>query len=401
MAKATDIVVVGAGPVGLWTAIQAKKRDPDLSIRLYERDLDYKRSHPLLLERLSTMLYSKKTHDPLEDTFYKEVLGKSVQDIFLSAATGAVGIGTNHLEEALKTYANGLEIETVHGTVKHPQDVMDAHPECRIFIAADGARSKMRTALMGEYAINDMPLQHIVDVKYMSIGHPKLLAPLGDLYKANKVLSHMVFEYIGKTRGGYTPVALRFFLDKKTYDQVPKSTFREPLMMNDARMPDSLRRDISTYMNIRQTLGGDNYCEDTARIAKLTLSMYAAKKFATMVDDRAWFLSGDAAMGVPYFRALNSGFFVGSQLGYILTRDKLSLENKVRAYNTVRPLDVAWEFTAARAKDQALKMYDQFRRASAKSPLEIVKWDSAQIELFQSTPHRSMRASSAPQRQEL
>lgn len=55
-----DIVFVGAGPVGLWTAIQAKKRNPQAQIQVYERYTEYQRSHVLRLEHFSMLLYGKK-----------------------------------------------------------------------------------------------------------------------------------------------------------------------------------------------------------------------------------------------------------------------------------------------------------------------------------------------------
>ena len=74
-------------------------------------------------------------------------------------------------------------------------------------------------------------------------------------------------------------------------------------------------------------------------MSKLTLSLYRANDFAVERGKTSWFMAGDAAMGVPYFRSLNAGLIIGSQLGFILTRDT-SNKAKVSAYNLIKPLDI-------------------------------------------------------------
>ena len=47
------IAIIGAGPVGLWTAIQIKKRSPDAQVTLFERYDEYKRHHVVSVQRSS------------------------------------------------------------------------------------------------------------------------------------------------------------------------------------------------------------------------------------------------------------------------------------------------------------------------------------------------------------
>ena len=136
-------------------------------------------------------------------------------------------------------------------------------------------------------------------------------------------------------------------------------------------------------MNMRKARAGEDYAEGSAKISKLTLSMYAAKKFATLAEGgQAWFFVGDAAMGVPYFRALNSGMIVGSQLALIVTRDLLSNKAKVKSYNAMRPLDIQFEFNFARGKDLGLNIYDAFRRMRSGGALQMNKWDAQDTAQF-------------------
>ena len=45
-----ELVCIGGGPVGIWTAIQIKKRKPQTDITIYERFETYQRSHVLHLD---------------------------------------------------------------------------------------------------------------------------------------------------------------------------------------------------------------------------------------------------------------------------------------------------------------------------------------------------------------
>jgi 2-polyprenyl-6-methoxyphenol hydroxylase-like FAD-dependent oxidoreductase len=380
-----DIVIVGAGPVGLWTAIQLKKRNPSLDVQLYERHEEYQRSHVLRLENLSMLLYSKNRHDAAEEAFFKEVTGKHLGKLArrFKASAGSVYIRTQDLEKALKNYAKALGVKVDYETVTSPEALMAKHPECKKFIAADGAHSRMRTALLGEEGVEDIPLQYVAEVKYQARGKAGKLGLLDESYKTNKLLSSMAFEYVGREKEGATPVTLRFFIDKAVYDAMPEAGFKNPLTLGDDRLPKELAQDIATYMNVRQAKAGETCKQGSAKISKLTLSMYAAKKFAVELGNGCkWFFVGDAAMGVPYFRALNSGMIVGSQLAHILTGRWMPEAAKVKAYNAMRPLDIAAEFTAAVAKDSGIRAYDSFRRMSAGLPWEMVKWRDDEAEAF-------------------
>ena len=72
-----ETIIVGAGSVGLWTAIQIKKRQPNNNITIYERYEKYQRSHVLRLDHWSMMLYGKTKRDDFETAFINEVTGKS------------------------------------------------------------------------------------------------------------------------------------------------------------------------------------------------------------------------------------------------------------------------------------------------------------------------------------
>lgn len=358
-----DIVIVGGGPVGLWEATQLKKRDPSLRVKVYERHTEYQRSHVLRLENFSMQIYGKNAWDKPEREFYKSVTGKSLRKIFLAATTGHTFIRTDDLENALKKYAGDLGVDVDYSKVDSPEAVMAKHPDTKTFIAADGAHSKMRAAILGEDAVKTWPLQHVVEIKYQAQGRAGQLKAW-DVHRVNTKMNSLGFEYVGRTKDGVTPVTLRFFTDKVTYDAIPEAGFKNPLSIDDPRLPPKLAADIDTYMKARKSKAGETYKPGSGKLSTLTLLLYRAKTFAEERDGRSWFFVGDAALGVPYFRSLNAGMIMGSQLAGILTNDILSDKAKRNAFNAVRPLNAAWEFTAARGKDMVLNSYDGMRKAA-------------------------------------
>lgn len=372
-----DVVIVGAGPVGLWAAIQMKKRNPSLRVQMYERYAEYKRSHVLRLEAFSLILYSKMKHDAAEKEFFTEVVGREYDAALLMKAKKPAFVRTNDLEAALKRYAGKLGVAIAYETVNSPDDVMAWHPECRTFIAADGAHSNMRKAVMGDddKALDKQDLQYVIEMKYEARGSARPLGTNG-MYKTNKLMDSMAFEYIGRERDGITPATVRFFVDKDTYDAMPEASFKSPVRLGDDGIPEKFAKDVQTLMDVRKRERGEEYIEGSAKLSKLALSHYVAKKFATTYKDRAWYLAGDAALGVPYFRSLNAGLIIASQLAGVVTQPHLSARAKIGAYNIMRPLDALWEVTGAMGKDMALGLYDAWRKANAKKPgfLQISKW---------------------------
>ena len=238
-------------------------------------------------------------------------------------------------------------------------------------MAGDGANSTMRAALLGKDCLEKHDLQYVVELKYEETGASGRFNT-AQAWQYNRSLHHTAMDYVGKKRNGRTPVTLRLLVKGETYRALPEMTFARPHDLDTGGLPAAVEADIRTYLAMREDEFGTSLVAGSAKLSKLVLSMYAASRFAVKHGDAAWFLVGDAALGVPYFRALNSGMMLGSRLAQILAnRNTLStahLDKKIRDYNFHRPWHVMTEFAIARSKDAVVDSFGMVRELFAEQP---------------------------------
>lgn len=369
-----EIIIVGAGPVGLWTAIQIKKRNPAVLISVYERYEKYQRSHVLRLDHWSMILYSKSKQDDFETLFINEVTGKSTKNMQMEF-TKSLYIKTNDFELALKNYCKNLGINIIIQKIHSIKEVETLHPHCQHFIASDGAHSLLRQDLLGTDSLDTKPLQYVVELKFHVPHKTSKSKNLSDLIGLNIENKFMNFEYVGKFKNNETPLTSRFFLSKELYEKLPEASFKEPLSFKILESIPELhefRENLLKYIEYRKDQYQDQIDLDNIKISKLVLSVYCAKKFAILNEDnnKCWFLTGDAAMGVPYFRALNSGMMLSSRLSQILNTSITSLGHKLKnqagLYNFHQPLHTHTEFGIAFGKNIALNSFNEIRKLPKK-----------------------------------
>lgn len=356
-----EFVIVGGGPVGLWTAVQLKRRQPGCDVVVYERHEHYQRHHVLRLEHWSLLLYGHgKGSHPEDEAFYRAVTQRSWNGT-RRHPTDVVTLRTSELESALQDYARALGVNVRHALIDDARELMKRHPGCSHFIAADGARSRMREQLWPAPTTIEQPLQHLIEMKYQVQG------PV-DTSRGKKIrarMEHLAFDHVGRSRDGKTPATLRLFVPEEVYRELPDASFKAPIGLRHPRLPEAVRADLTMYLTERHTSHGEAICEEDIKLSKLILSIYAAPTFARAVDDKSWFLVGDAAMGVPYFRALNSGLILGSRLAQILLPPQSWAQSfqasPLVRYNRYRPWHVRTEFALARAKDTGVQAYARWR----------------------------------------
>jgi hypothetical protein len=362
-----EIVIVGGGPIGCWTAIQAIRRNPKLQITIYERFENYQRDHIMTIRRKS-LAHCQPSGNEQKDFMLRLFRFQSTCSELcgLSKRSGLRGhfglprildIRTIDFERFLKQECKAAGITFIFKHVDGPEELLDAHPNCEHFIVADGANSKMRTKLWGPDCVFRREILPSLDFKYKAIGQPRYLVK-----STFPDLAHIGLENIGlKGTDGLTDVNLRFVVSKDDYDAIPPATFKDPLIVTPAspfwkKMSKkrlygnrTFRDDFYEILRMRQVFAAEKLAETPIRMTKIYLSRYTANEFAKTTSHcgriRGWFLVGDSAMGMPFYRSVNSGLILGSQLSLLLSQ-ALSISRKVKVYNSlIRPARVIQEFT--------------------------------------------------------
>lgn len=296
------VIFVGAGPVGLMTAIQAKLYDPDLPILMLEKYPEYKRKHILHLEQSSFA----DSHPDQEFQNFVKSLPSSIR--------------TNELEDALLVYAKKLGIVIEYAEVKSCKELAQHCPSAEIIVGADGSHSIVHEQIFNhEYQIQKT-LQHIAELKYEVQGDTRPLNKIMEVVPALTYTRHLISEFVGKENDKKTPVSLRLFIDETTYEKMKNATFKNPYHLSDIQQSQdqeikALNESINAWLTARKDLANEQRIENSERLTTTHLPVYASKEFVNEgYAGKTWFLVGDAAFGVPYFRSLNNGILCSSQL---------------------------------------------------------------------------------------
>ena len=170
------IACVGAGPAGLYLAISLKRRRPDVSVEVFERN-------PEGMTFGWGVVFSDQTVERLMAN--DPVSGRAISDEFAhwddievhfagvcsrSSGHGFIGIGRKQMLEILTARARELGVN-VHFEVEAPT-ALDQWPDHDIVVAADGINSRFRDAYADKLGVD-------VDTRanrFIWLGTPKLFA---------------------------------------------------------------------------------------------------------------------------------------------------------------------------------------------------------------------------------
>ncbi|MGL5263214.1 MAG: hypothetical protein ACRDAI_01340 [Candidatus Rhabdochlamydia sp.] len=196
-----DVVVLGGGPVGLWTAIQTKiltKKD----ILVIEKYTEYKRAD-IRLNINTSSLSGIPDYEPLK---------KFVQK------WGNKAVPIKEMEDELIKCAYDLGIEIIRGKTVNPKQLQEQFSTARVFIGADGARSAVRKEIFGNQYKFNTPLQYLVQARYM-IKTPieydlpdssfKRVRRVAENYSKQKFAGHLIIQNIIPRENGLSEVILR------------------------------------------------------------------------------------------------------------------------------------------------------------------------------------------------
>jgi hypothetical protein len=123
-------VVLGAGPVGLWTAVQIKLRLPSESVVVYEKRAEYSRQQMIRLD--SDAFWWSCGDDEHAVKTLKEIQNEGR------------GVKLKDLETSLRELAMSLGVDFVTRTIVNGEELFGLHPEAKAIIGADGRHSVFR-----------------------------------------------------------------------------------------------------------------------------------------------------------------------------------------------------------------------------------------------------------------
>jgi|GEM_PF-1895880 len=299
-----DIIFIGAGPVGLFTAIQAKLHNPTLNIKMFERNETYTRGHMLKINPAS---YQDMHPDPRLKKITDQLVGS---------------VPTTDIEKQLRDLAIELRIDIQRGQlIEDVRRLARDYPSAHTIVGSDGARSGVRKQIFADRKSVDETTQTIVEVKYQVDAD----APRLNKYQYVEGLTqipHFVAENVGRNKDGKTPVSLFFFADKQTGDEIRAlGNARDPARLVDIkagtnRMTD-LANSIRPWLALRAS-NGEKRVPGSEKITAVDLNVYQSEHFVHLDNNVRYVLIGDAAMGVPYFRALNAGLIGGSKAARLI-----------------------------------------------------------------------------------
>lgn len=326
-----DVHIIGAGPVGLATAIQIKLRAPKTKVRITERHKIYQRQHVVRLnpESIKGMI----ALPPLAD-LHRQLSKRNV-------------IRTHDLENLLLEQAKKLGVEILYKKVEAPREILSEFPQTAHIVGADGSHSLCRKQLFGNRFLFSKPLQYVIEIKYEVTGTTQRLPTEKILELESRFGDFRPIEYIGKLKEGVTPVTLWVLVDEKTFTDMKGATFKTPyfLRQDKNKMPSKLLTTIHNWIGARSELLGDIRARTDARITTLKLGAYASLQVTRKERNVQWTLVGDAALGVPFFRSLNNGMIASTAAARAIAEDILERGSKKTFFQKTYQTLKSWIWT--------------------------------------------------------
>jgi hypothetical protein len=378
-----NIVVIGGGPVGLWTAVQIKiRKRSKTNIVVLEKYEEYRRSHVVIIDPSS-----------LADMASHPVLNQIAEDLNANSK-----IRTNDIENRLVGLAKELGIRIIKPDfVADPKTLRQRFPNVSVVIGADGSHSTVRQTLFNDEMRYRENLQYLIEVKYECEGPTKKLTSSSEGFKTMQMIECIVTEVVGKETEGYTPVTFRLIITKDMYEASKEATFKSPFRLptDESKVHPDLLFKIKIWLNAKRVFMNEKVVEGSLKITATKLDMYAARSFVRGDGDAHVCLVGDAAFGVPFFRSMNNGLLCGTRLSieiasYINTRGQCENRTSDSVQGMVASQFVAYgryakrlsktEKIVAQTKSSGLNVANWGTSLTSRAPWQTTKWSHEEID---------------------
>jgi len=311
------IAFIGAGPIGLYTAIQIKLLDPNKNIIMFEKYKIYQRNHTVRLIQTSFK-------HAVNNTEFKQILNNFGDKV-----------PTSTIENELLEFARKIGIDIEYKKIESIDEIIDTYQNLEIIIDASGSHSIFRKLFQNDNSdvvLNN--LNYLADVKYEVIGPTRPLESWTEIPKVTLQTNHLVTETVSKISdhngcqmadNNTTQVSLHIFIDENQYNILKDfATFKNPIVdLNNRFIGTNLHNTIKTWLNARSELTNEQINPESFKLTVTNLPEYYATNVYTNIKGIDCYLVGDAAFGVPYFRSINNGFLSANVLSKVCTNSML------------------------------------------------------------------------------
>lgn len=311
----TDVIFIGAGPIGLLGAIQLKLLFPEKQILMFEKYEVPVRNHAMYVE-----------HSSFEGMDRSQGFGEILDSI-------SSKIKISDLEKKLREYATSIGIKIRYQEIKDFNELKKHYPDTEYFVGSGGLRGIIHPQVFdSENQINE-PIRYAVEVKYNATGATRSLNKITETPGVLAYTKHVVSEYVGHLKEGQTPISLRVFIDEPTYQKMKGATFKTPYTLLDKdKIPADLYKTITTYLQGRKHLANEVITENSLKISTITLSIYASKDFCKKIDGKTIFQIGEEGFACPFYRSFNDN---ASCIPFFTKAMKALFENNNIASNKI------------------------------------------------------------------
>ncbi|MCA0403723.1 MAG: hypothetical protein LCH30_07995 [Proteobacteria bacterium] len=354
MAVDTNVLVVGAGPIGLVNAWGMKHLNPNLKIVVLEKYAKYQRSHTLIMQAAQLEAIMKATNSEQDPTLVA-LLDQLKKDPH---------IRTNTLQETFTKLAKeiGVEIKTENEVYADTIEAMIAteYPNVDLIIGADGTHSIVSETLFPKGNQVKHEFDFVLQLRFDIKGEEK--APgirIERFYQQMARKGLIANEYVGNIENGKTPVTMQMMISKEDFLALQKATSKDPLRpyvnfngtLNEGsqqqtapQLPKRLKSFLTHYLKekiedtreVRQEI-----LNDSVRISVNEAPATHAKQVVHKKGETSIILKGDSGLGLSYFKGLNAGLEASAQFLTDLFssikdsfKDKKALETQLATYQT-------------------------------------------------------------------
>lgn len=344
-----NTLIVGAGPSGLLNAIGLLHKNPGKKVLILEKRETYSRNHVV---RFNHRKFGE---------YIKAIEGENIPELMTlySRMKKSSAIRIRELEEILKKIAEDKGAHIQYSEVTEHTDIYQEYPNIKLLLGCDGTHSVISDKIFGQDNQEKHSFDYVLQVRFevRGPGVEKVDLPTWPAYLQAYGLAGE--EIIGKTVDGITPITMQIMIPKEEFEALkPHATSKDPIKPFDdeepklEHVPAEIMKKVKGYLGFRLAHYTKHNSGEQIDMSEVRLSVNEAPatraksvmKFEKIDDERevCVMLSGDAALGLSYFKGVNASLEnLSKSLPALNTNFEAERRKKLDEYQTWFDKDLA------------------------------------------------------------